>query len=144
MTDNESAEQFEYGMSRRYVHEGRIAIIKTAGDMRRRAVDAWAQLLIDTIAKWDDEQPICVIHELTSPNQGFSPYVRQQSETVFDHIPHDRPVFSAVVLPDTFINRIIGFYLRTRHNTHDNHTVRVFTDVQMSIEWMMEALENSG
>lgn len=141
MTDKAGAEQFEYGMSRWYIHDRQIAIIKTAGDMRRRAVDAWAKLLIDTIASWDVDKPICVIHDLTSPNQGFSPYVRQQSEAVFDHIPHDRPVFSAVVLPDTFINRIIGFYLRTRRNKHDNHTLRVFTDVQTSIDWLTEALE---
>lgn len=137
-------ESFNYGVSRRFVDDEQIAIIKTQGNMNPRSVDEWAAVCVDTIHQFPAPQPICVLHDLRAPSQGFSAYVRQRSEEIFAEVPSDQMAYTAIILANTFMNRIIGFYLRTRPSVAPNHQVRIFLTVEDGLNWLRNQLQEQS
>ena len=59
----DNAEGYQYGISRSWLDNGQIALIKTQGDMSRNAINTWATLLILTLQDWDKEKPIALLHD---------------------------------------------------------------------------------
>lgn len=138
----ENAERYNYGISRAWLDSGRIVLIKTEGNMSRNAINTWATLLILTMQDWDKEQALAVLHDLTHPNQGLTPYTRERTAELLKHIPNTRPMYSAIVLPATFMHRIIDMFVRTPIFRHPCHEIRVFADTESGLAWLREKLND--
>jgi hypothetical protein len=136
-----SVETYDYGICRSWLDEGRIVLIKTEGDMSRNAINTWASLLILTMQEWEKEKPLACLHDLTHPNQGLTPYTRARTADILKAIPNTRPMYSALVLPPTFMNRIIEMFIRTPIFRHPCHEIRVFGNVESGFAWLREKLE---
>lgn len=134
-------ECFGYGITRTYLDEGQIVLIKTEGDMSHNAINTWASLLILTIQESDKERPLAVLHDLTHPNQGLTPYTRERTAQVLKSIPENQSTFSAIVLPRTFMNRIIEMFVRTPIFKHPSHEIRVFPERDLALNWLREKLQ---
>jgi hypothetical protein len=140
----DNAECYNYGISCSLLDKGQIVLIKTQGDMSRNAINTWASLIILTIQDWDKEKPLAVLHDLTHPNQGLTPYARERTAELLKHIPNTCQTYSAVVLPPTFMNRIIDMFVRTPIFRHPHHEIRVFVDTETGLTWLREKLANQS
>lgn len=134
------AEVYNYGITRSYIGKNQIAIVRTEGDMSRHAINTWASLLILTMQEWKSERPLAIVHNLTHPNQGLTPYARERTIDLMKRRPEDMTVYSAVVLPRTFMHRIIDMFLRTPIFHQDGHEIRIFPTEQSAIDWLEEKL----
>lgn len=142
--NNNNVEQFSYGIERWWLDDGAIAVVKTQGDMTHDAIDAWADLLIAMLHQWANgsRRPIAFLHDLTHPNQGLTPYSRKRVNDVLAAIPDAETTFTAIVLPNTFINRIISMFVRSSPFRQNNHQTRVFTDLDTARDWLREGIIN--
>jgi hypothetical protein len=136
----ENAEHYNYGISRILLDNGRIVLIKTNGDMSRNAINTWASLIILTIQDWDKEKTLAVLHDLTHPSQGLTPYARERTTELLKYIPNTLQTYSAVVLPPTFMNRIINMFIRTPIFRHPCHEIQVFRDTESGLAWLRKKL----
>lgn len=82
----------KYGHQLLWLDDGRIALIRGAGDMSRPAIDDWAQLVLDTIRQFPPNMAVCILNDLTHPEQGFTPYAQERVKQLYHHIPTDRPI----------------------------------------------------
>lgn len=129
-------EHYDFGITREWIDEGHIVVITTQGDMRRDAIDAWVNVSLDTLSLWQVDRPILVIQNLSSKMQGFTPYARKRSEDILAQLS-DRPCYTALILPNTFIFRVIGFFVgRQRVDKHQEN--RVFTNVEEGLAWLRQ------
>ena len=139
---HENAERYNYGISRSWLDKGQIVVIKTEGDMSRNAINTWASLLILTIQDWDKEKPLAALHDLSHPNQGLTPYARERTAELLKQLPNTRQNYSAVVLPQSFMFRIVEMFIRTPIFRHPCHEIRVFTNRETALAWLREKLSN--
>ncbi|MEM9952113.1 MAG: hypothetical protein AAF846_10960 [Chloroflexota bacterium] len=135
-------EYYNYGITRTNIANGTIIVIGTKGDMTPDAVNTWASLLVLTMQEWDSKRPIAVIHDLTHPNQGVTPYVRQRTIDVMKQIPDDMIIYNALILPDTFIRRIIDMFTRTPIFQRENFYLRIFGCQRTAQQWLKTQLAN--
>ena len=133
-------ESYGYGISRTELDNGRIVLIKTEGDMSRNAINTWASLLILTMQEWDSSKPLACLHDLTHPNQGLTPYTRERTAHVLESIPKTLTVYNALVLPPTFMYRIMEMFVRTPIFRNPRHEVRVFPTVEDGLAWLREKI----
>jgi hypothetical protein len=139
----QTTETLAYGMTRRWVDDDQIAIVKTQGDMSHAAIDAWADMLIEMLTDWPAGQDIAFLHDLRAPAQGLSPYARRRVMDILAAIPDDRPTYTAILLPHTFVNRIIMMFVRTRPFRQKQHDVRVFNTQEDALAWLRERLHQA-
>ena len=110
--------------------------------MSRNAINTWASLLILTLQDWHKEAAIAALLDLSHPNQGLTPYTRERTAELLKHIPSNRQTYSAVVLPQSFMFRIIEMFIRTPIFRQPCHEIRVFTNRETALEWLREKLGN--
>ncbi len=140
--NSHDAEVYKYGITRSMSKDGRVTIIRTEGDMSRDAINTWASLLILTMQEWKSERPLAVLHDLTHPNQGLTPYARERTIDIVKRRPKGLVIYSAVVLPRTFMHRIIDMFLRTPIFHQQGHEVRIFPSENLAMDWLREQLAN--
>ncbi|MFW5696465.1 MAG: hypothetical protein ACOCXR_01625 [Phototrophicaceae bacterium] len=133
-------EEFDYGISRYWIEDGRICVIETQGDMRREAIDTWANAAVSLLEIWPADRPYALLHKLDSPGQGFTPYSRKRAQDIMAALPGDRVAYTAIVLADTFVNRVIGFFLRSVRHTGKEQKERVFVDMDDARHWLLDQL----
>ncbi len=131
-----NTESYDYGIIRSEIADGRIIVVRTQGDMSRNAINTWASLLILTMQDWKSEQPLALLHDFRHPRQGLTPYTRERTLDVLQQRPSDLTVYSAVLLPNTFMKRIIDMFLRTPAFHKKGHTVRIFHCENQAIDWL--------
>lgn len=131
-------EIYKYGITRSFIDNGRIVLVKTEGDMSRDAINTWASLLVLTMQEWNSEQPLAILHDLTHPAQGLTPFARERTADVVKARPKHLKVYNAVLLPPTFIKRIIEMFLRTPLLQNDGQYIRVFSDEDEALVWLHE------
>lgn len=135
-------ESFAHGTTRTYMDDNQIVAIRTQGDMSRDAVNTWASLLILTMQEWKSEHPIGLLLDLTHPNQGLTPYTRERALDLMNRIPDGMTVHCAVILPGTFMYRIIEMFLRTPAFHRSGHKIEVFRSEKQALNWLREELAN--
>jgi len=135
-----TVEQFDFGITRQWLDERQIVLIRTAGHMNRPAIDTWANVLIDTINLFPATQPIAICQDLTGPSQGFNAEIRNRLAPIYDHMPKDRPIYSAIALSNSGVRNMVNVYLRRRKFQPDNLQEQVFDNVETSIHWLRQHL----
>jgi hypothetical protein len=136
------SEGYNYGIARSFLNDGRIVVVKTEGDMSRNAINTWASLLVLTMQEWKSEHPLAVLHDLRHPNQGFTPFARKRTLDVVKARPKHLTVYSAILLPPTFMKRIIEMFLRTPIFRQEGLYVQVFSDNEDALAWLREQTQD--
>lgn len=131
-------EIYKHGITRSFLDNGRIVVVKTEGDMSRGGIDTWATLLILTMQEWKSDRPLALLHDLRHPAQGLTPYSRQRTIDVLRACPKGLRIYSAVLLPETFIKRIIEMFLRTPVFKRSRQRIRVFSCEEKALAWLRE------
>jgi len=131
-------ETYKYGITRTLIDGGRIVIVSTEGDMSRNAINTWASLLVLTMQEWDSERPLAILHDLTHPNQGLTPFARERTADVVKAQPEGLSVYNAILLPETFIKRIIEMFLRTPLLHLDARYTKIFSDREEALGWLRD------
>ena len=141
MTTNLQAEEFEFGLIREWIDDGGIAVIHGQGNMARKAVDAWADLVLRTAHEFPEGQPVYLLHNLTHPDQGFTPYAKRKTEELYDYAP-DVPIYSAIVLRNTIINRLISLFVQSISPRSRNVRQQVFISEEAALSWLRTMVSN--
>ena len=131
-------EVFDHGISREFLAEGRIVVIASQGDMRRIAVDQWANIVTETYRAWTPGQPILALLDLSAPSQTLTPYARQRADEAYDAADPDTPARGALLLKDGFAMRIISMFVRERKGRHKQSEVRIFVQRTEALRWLHE------
>jgi hypothetical protein len=129
---------FDYGITHTWLVDGSILQVEAQGDMRREAIDSWANSILLALDAWPEDKPIFVLHKLDHPNQGFTPYSRKRAQDLTNAVPKDRPSYAAVVLRNNFVNTVIAFFLRSLRGRGANHEEQVFADYDAALDWLKE------
>lgn len=130
-------ETYDFGIERYYLDDGKIGVIATEGDMRRAAMDMWAEVCIDLLKTWPPGQPVYAILKLDGPKQGFTNYARQRSYNVIEAMPNDTPVYAALILKDSLVTRIMSGFLATVRRGKRRRE-RIFADFDEAYNWLKE------
>ncbi|GAB5426377.1 MAG: hypothetical protein Crog4KO_35240 [Crocinitomicaceae bacterium] len=134
------SKQYNHGITCSFTDNGNVVIVRTQGDMSRNAINTWASLLILTMQEWQSKRPFAIINNLSHPQQGLNPFARQRSQDVIKAIPEDMLVYSAVVLPRTFMYHIMDMFLRSRIFQKENLEIQLFNTEAQAIKWLREQL----
>ena len=137
--DNASGvETFKHGISRAFYDDGDITVVKTEGDMSRDAINTWASLLILTMQEWDISRPLLILHDLSHPSQGITPYTRERALDLMNHRPDGLVIYSALLLPKTFMSRILDMFIRTPVFQTSDHHLRLFNSTEEALTWLRQ------
>jgi hypothetical protein len=139
-----SIEHYDFGITREWIDDGHIAVITTQGDMRRDAVDTWVNICLDTLNNWHTDRPILSIQNLSAKMQGLTPYSSRRSEDILAQIPPHKPCYIALILPNTFISRVIGLFMLARQRFNKDQESRVFTNLGEGLDWLKEKQKLHG
>lgn len=142
-TNSNNTESYDYGITRSEIADGQIIVIRTKGDMSRNAINTWASLLILTMQDWKSNHPLGLLHDFRHPAQGLSPYARERTLDVLRHRPKTLTVYSAVLLPNTFMKRIIDMFLRTPAFHHSGHVIKIFHNEDHATTWLQSKINTA-
>lgn len=129
-------ETFDYGITREWLDGGALVVIRTQGDMRRAAIDAWAQVVQSTIDVQRERDVLAVLHDLSHPSQGFTTYSRQRALDTLAMIPKNKSAYTALVLRDKLETQLIKIFLSTLGKLLSKHQIRVFYALDDGIAWL--------
>lgn len=99
------------GHQRYTLHNGRIIVIEGSGDMGRVAVDAWTDLILDTLNHWHDHDPIMLLLDLSHPTQGLTPYTRIRVHEMLRQIDPQRGIVVALLFRDRVMKLVAALFL---------------------------------
>ncbi len=133
-------EYYGGGLARQWIDDNQIVIIITVGDMTHAGIDAWADLLVDTVRGWPPDRPILILHDLSHPNQGFTSYARERAADLYTALPSDREVYHALVVNVSFVRAMINFFLRRRRSSMGKLHERMFTSNREALRWLRHVL----
>jgi hypothetical protein len=139
---NKPLEQYPFGITREWLDDNRIAVIKTEGNMARAAIDTWAEVVMDTARNWSLDQPLFLMHDLSSRDQGLTPYSRQRADETYQAVRPGTKGYIAVVVREGVINRLVSlFYFRRRTEHGMNLDEKLFTQREEGLAWLREMLK---
>jgi hypothetical protein len=122
---------------RRYWLTPRIVVVETEGDMSPAAIDIWASVTEETVLSYPPEHDtIYMLQNLSHPNQRITPYARQKTETLYANMTLTRPVYSAVVLQNSFVNQIVSMFVRVWDRSQPLVKQRIFTSLEAALQWL--------
>lgn len=129
-------ETFAYGITREWLDDGAIGLIRTQGDMRRAAIDTWVNVVQSTIDAQRERDVLAVIVDLSHPSQGFTNYARQRSRDILRLLPQDKFAYAALVLTDKLEARLIEIFVLTLLRMLNKQQIRVFYALPEGIAWL--------
>ena len=137
MEQNIQIETFEWGITRRYIDTGAIVIIETEGHMDPHAIDAWFDVVQETLRSWPKDQTVLIMNDLSHPRQGVSRYSRQRGEELYADFPHDVPVYAALVFRNTIGYQLASLYINMRRRRSDAN-IKAFTNREVALQWLRD------
>lgn len=141
---NKPLETYPFGITREWLDDNRIVVIKTEGNMARAAIDTWAHVVIETAKNWDADQPLFLLHDLSSKDQGLTPYSRQRADETYHAVHPGTKGCIAVVIREGVINRLMSlFYFRRRTDRGMNLNEKLFTTREEGLAWLREMLRKT-
>lgn len=134
----QAVEEFPYGSKRYRIDDDSIIVIYGSGNMSRDALNAWGNLVIDTVAATEIGSTVYLLLDLTNPRQGFTPHTRTVVEHVYRNVPVEREIFAAVLMRDTIIIQIVTGLVNRLHRTRPGLTQRLFNDRETALAWLRQ------
>jgi hypothetical protein len=141
----EKVETYPYGITREWQHNKRLVIVQTQGDMSDEAVNEWADLLLKTFSEMPEEGAFFFIDDLSHPNQGITPNAMKRGREVLSATPRTRKqLYFAVVLANSFINRLTAVLMKQFMSWNSNVVYGIFTSREDANKWVMENMQKEG
>ncbi len=113
-------------------HDGDITLhILSTGT--REAIDAWLEAYIRFIQTHDD--PFRLLIDFSSPNVGFSPYIRQTGQKVI-HLSMYRQGRIAVILETAWGKQLVRLMLVAYRNIQVEY--KIFDRREEALRWLRE------
>lgn len=138
-------ENYPFGITFEWRYEKRLAIVQTQGDMSNEAVDIWAELLMKVLKEMPEEGAFFFIDDLSHPNQGITPHAMKRGREVLSATPRTRKgVYFAVVLANSFVNRMTSVLMKQFLSWNSNITYGMFTSRADADKWVMENMQKEG
>jgi hypothetical protein len=132
----ESIENFPYGATRCRIENGAVIVIYGSGDMSREALNAWGDLVVNTVNEQPVNAKVYLLLDLTNPRQGFTPYTRTVIEMVYKSLPTDRDIYAAVLMRDSILIQIVTGLVNRLHRTRKGITQRLFNNRDLAMNWL--------
>lgn len=136
----DAVEMCGFGVTRQYLFDRRIMVIRTEGDMGQAAVDRWAQTVIESVQTWQRGRPILVLHDLSTRSQGLTPYARRRAEEIYTYAPPDVLCAVALVLAPGVMTRLVQLLLRLPSFNRPNVQQQIFTDEARALFWLQQRM----
>jgi hypothetical protein len=131
-------EIFPYDARRYRIEDGEVVVIYGSGDMSREALNAWADLVVNTVREQPVDAKVYILLDLTNPRQGFTPYTRTVIELVYKSLPTDRDIYAAVLMRDSILIQIVTGLVNRLHRTRAGITQRLFNNRDAALNWLRQ------
>jgi len=126
--DAELIKAMEYGIE--WYRLGKIEIISSDGDMRRIAVDMWANLLREIIQSKESSETLYLVLDLTGTKQGTTPYSTQITRGIAQYLVDSREgnTYASVLMKNELLVGIINAIFHKYFARQEKLVYRLFTD----------------
>jgi|GEM_PF-1287366 len=128
-----------------YTMDDVIHIVASEGNMRREAIDAWADMIREVVDYIDPDEPMFIIVDLSAPSQGFTPYGGTITRRLLQYVIERRNARSYIgmVLSNSFINQIIATFFQ-QILSRTNYRRQAFTDPEQALDWMQSQIHEEA
>ncbi|MCU0513216.1 MAG: hypothetical protein MUE40_11685 [Anaerolineae bacterium] len=114
----------------------------TLHNAERPNIDAYINDALHGLADLPAGQTLYMLHDLSSPQVALTPYFRARLGEVADYLKaHHITGYSAVVLPDTLMNRIFAIFAGS-FSRRAGVEQRLFTRYDEAATWMERVLQS--
>jgi len=127
-------ESLSSGVTREWIHDRQIVVF-TVKDVRRETLDIWTEAFKSDIKNWPADRLFRVIQDLRLAG-GITPYGRTKAQEMFQARPEVR-VWSALVLPSTFVNNLIRLFVRAQNNPNPMRIREFFRTREEALRWLL-------
>ena len=133
-------EVFPLGVRRYTIDDGEIAVVVSTGDMAPKAIDEWAQVMIDTIQRRvATGLPVYMITESSAGEHGFSRYARARVEDIQNSVPSDYPIYAAMLFPKGIVSQFVGTFVNTVMRMRATKVQnRMFSSRDEALRWLYD------
>lgn len=100
---------------------------------RRESIDAWFDAYQRFLETHDD--PFCLLLDFSSPEVGFSPYIRRVGQKVI-HLSMNRRGRVAVILATPWGKQLVRLLLVTYRDLQVEY--RIFDNREAALKWLQE------
>ncbi len=134
----------EYAI-RWYTLDDVIHVVSSEGNMRREAIDSWADMVREVVDSIDPDKPMFIIVDLSAPSQGFTPYGGSITRNLLRYVIEQRNAISYIgmVLSDSIINQIISTFFQQVLN-RSNYPRQTFTNPGEALAWMRQQVQDEA
>jgi hypothetical protein len=129
-----SIETLSSGVTREWIYDRQI-VVYTVNDVRRESLDVWTDAFKSDINSWPADRLFRVIQDLRLAG-GITPYGRTKAQEMFQARPDVR-VWSALVLPSTFVNNLIRLFVRAQNNPNTMRVREFFRTREDALTWLL-------
>lgn len=122
-----------------------IDIISSEGNMRRDAVDIWANLLREIIDSKKSGETLFLVLDLTGPKQATTPYSTQITRGIAQYVIENRDgdTYAAVLMKNDLLVGIIRAFFSQYFARQEKLIYRLFTDKIVGLEWLQRQVEKT-
>lgn len=123
------------GVTRRRICDDQITIYTVVG-VGIKPTDAWVDGILDEIKEWDVTKPYLSLHDLS--RSGTSPYGYQRTRSLFEQAPEGMIIRFVVVMPNTFIGKIMHSMAQMLLRANRNMNVQYYSclTVEDGVRWL--------
>lgn len=109
--------------------------------MSRDATDAYANLIIETFQQLSDHEKAFVLLDVSTKNQGFTPYTRHSMSRAAESIPMTMNVYAVVLLNNSIVSKLVAVFLQQfiRPKQHLEMVIR-YNHTQ-ALHWLREKMD---
>jgi hypothetical protein len=138
-------ENYPYGVTREWRHNRKLVIIQTQGNNLNEAIDAWADLALQTLKEIPEEGAFFLIDDLSHPNTNLTPYGAKRSREVLASAPwHREKLYVATILSNSFVNRLAKILISPFLSFRTRAVHVMFTSREDADKWIAECMEMEG
>ena len=128
-----------------WYRSGDVDIITSEGDMRRAAIDVWANLLREIIDSKPTSDTHFVLLNLTGPKQATTPYSMQAARQLAQYVmdARDGNTYAAVLMKNALLVGIIRAFFHQFFARQEKLVYRLFTDEAEAMTWLEDRVVES-
>jgi hypothetical protein len=131
----ESVETIAPGITRQWLHNGDIVVLKIEGSTREM-VDTYCKLAEDVMANWPAERLYLMVYDFTSPKTMMTPYARERIREMTPLSP-DLVGYVAIIV-DSRVTALARLMLRVSQRIKLNRQSSLFGNVESGAKWLLQ------
>lgn len=130
------AEEVVPGLFVQWLYDRRIVVF-IAHNVSHQTIDAWVEVLQNTLKDWPEDRPFLSLYEMSFPEATLTPYMRSKlGEVIETH--QNLTGRTAAVVRKTFLVQLVNLFLRGRRPGIRQR--QIFYDYNEGLEWLKEML----